>query len=130
VTVRLNHNLIEPRFGTGTRDALFLSFLSCFEGFVAACIARRLSRTARPEPPRNGCFLILLLKPTPDGDAFLGDLEQRFRQIANDPTQGPVRAHFWYWFQVLISVFAFMWVFLKRITLVAGLYEAIRKAIR
>ena len=87
-------------------------------------------RALCPDPPRNARFLIMLFIANPSGDAVLGDLEERFYRIANDPAQGPGRARFWYWFQVMISLRPLGWAFLKRVSGLAALYEAIRKVIK
>jgi hypothetical protein len=68
--------------------------------------------------------------PNAKGDALLGDLEERFNRIARDAELGPAYARFWYWFQVLVSLPPLAWPCIKRLTGLAALYEAIRKAVR
>jgi hypothetical protein len=109
--------------------AIALGFIIPFTaGFISGVIGSR--RKSRRKSPRNARFLIILLMANPSGDALLGDLEDRFDAIANDSTLGPDRAHFWYWFQVVISLRPLAWGGLKRLSGLAALYEAIRNVIK
>jgi hypothetical protein len=95
--------------------------------FCSWISGRRSSPTV---PPRDARFLIFLLMPNATGDALLGDLEERFGRIASDKTLGPRHAHYWYWFQVVISLRPLAWAFVKRISGLAVAYEAIRRLTR
>jgi hypothetical protein len=97
---------------------------------LTALLTALRSRLSRNTSPADARFLILLLMPNATGDALLGDLEERFHRIANDETLGLTHAHFWYWFQVIISLRPLVWACLKRITGLAVTYEAIRRIIR
>jgi hypothetical protein len=100
-------------------------------GVLASILTERWQQSRRKKGlPKNARFIILLLMPNATGDALLGCLEEGFHKIANDETRGSARARFWYWFQVMISLWPLAWAFVKRISGLAIAYEAIRKAIK
>ena len=64
-------------------------------------------------PPINAEFLLFLFLSAKNCDAFVGDLEERYRLIRRK--FGRRRADFWYWKQVIWSVAPIVWAWGKKI---------------
>jgi hypothetical protein len=75
-------------------------------------------------------YVVCLVFPSQSGDAFLGDLEERFWRIYADKDFGAKYARFWYCFQVLISLRPIAFVLFKRLSGFAAAYELIRRVTR
>jgi hypothetical protein len=113
---------------------------SVIVGDIAGSIAIRLMSAPRsPTPnveekesgvPTVARYLICLVFPSQSGDAFLGDLEERFWRIYGDKDFGPTWARFWYCFQVVISLRHVALALFKRLSGIAAAYELIRRVTR
>jgi hypothetical protein len=120
-------DLIERHWAKVGADtvAILSTILGSLQGGIWTLMFIGATRTVNP---KNARFLIQLLMANKEGDALLGDLEERFNRIAQE--HGVERARFWYWFQVVTSLRPIAWAWLKRITGLAAAYEAIRRIIR
>jgi hypothetical protein len=118
-----------PRWINHTVLDVFLYLFAVILAGRIRAILRACYDSLQNTPPSNGRFLIMLFMPNIAGDALLGDLEERFHIIARDPDLGLRRAHFWYWFQVFLSLRPLVWAGIKRLTGLAALWEAIRKTV-
>lgn len=107
---------------------LIAGAVGCLTALVSDAAASAIVKAANGTTPKNARFITQLLSATKSGDAFLGDLEERFPKILSE--HGPTRAWLWYWFQVVISLRPIAWAALKRGTVLAAAYESIRKIIR
>jgi len=74
---------------------------------------RRLSSVSKP--PVNAEFLFYLFMTPQNCDAFVGDLEERYKLIRKK--FGKSRADFWFWTQTVISLGPIVWAWAKKISL-------------
>ena len=65
-------------------------------------------------PPMNAEYLLFLALPKKDSEAIAGDLEERWRKIRKK--FGVRKANFWYWFQVIRSLWPFGVAAVKRVS--------------
>jgi hypothetical protein len=76
--------------------------------------------TAPPLPK-----FLLLLVPKKNREHLLGDLEEEYRTVVL-PEYGLRRAQWWYWEQVFISLWPFLWAILKRLAGMALFWKIVR----
>ena len=82
---------------------------------------KRLNRN----PPVSGEYLLYLFLSKKDSEAVAGDLEERWRKIKKK--FGVRRANFWYWTQVVRSLWPFGVAAAKRVSGLLAVIEAWRK---
>ena len=76
--------------------------------------------------PLNAEFLLYLFLSKKDSEAVAGDLEERWRKIKKK--FGVHRANFWYWTQVIRSLWPFGLAAVKRVSGLLALLEKIGRA--
>jgi hypothetical protein len=81
--------------------------------------------TYRSELPSDAEFLLYLFISKKDSEAVAGDLEERWRKIKKK--FGVRRANFWYWTQVIRSLWPFGLAAVKRVSGLLALIEMWRK---
>lgn len=83
------------------------------------------TKTLRKSHPLNGEFLLYLLLSKNDSKATANDLEERWGKIKKK--FGVRRANFWYWTQVIRSLWPFGVAAAKRVSGLVALIEAWRR---
>lgn len=94
---------------------LWLAFSTLALGSVLALWRRKppvKRRSRRQLKFRNATFIVRLLLPSNQAEALIGDLEERHRKIARE--YGQSRAKFWYYVQVLFTIWPLAAVWIKR----------------
>jgi hypothetical protein len=117
-----------PHFSSHLAWSLALIVGSGLSMLLATAIYGGIRRAEERKAPNNARFLVQLFNATREGDAFLGDLQERFGNILAE--HSATRAWLWYWFQVIVSLRPIAWAAMKRVTGAAAAYEAIRRVIR
>lgn len=79
-------------------------------------------------PPLNAAYLLYVFLSKNDPEAVAGDLEERWRKIKKK--FGVRRANFWYWTQVVRSLWPFGLAALKRVSGLLALIEMWRRTKR
>jgi hypothetical protein len=106
-----------------------LSFLLTLESsrVIWRFTARRLksAQVSRLRLPLNAEYLLYLLLSKRDSEAVAGDLEERWRKIKK--RFGVRRANFWYWTQVIRSLWPFGVAAVKRASGLLALIAAWKK---
>lgn len=75
----------------------------------------RRSTPASKCPPANAEFLFFLFLDAQNCDAFVGDLEERYKLIRKK--FGRRRANFWYWSQTVMSLGPLVWAWAKKVVM-------------
>ena len=68
-----------------------------------------------PRPPLNAEYLFYLFMSRQNCDAFVGDLEERYKLIHKK--FGRRRANFWYWTQTITSLGPIVWAWGKKVVM-------------
>ena len=72
-------------------------------------------RCRKVKPPVNAEFLFYLFMKPQNGDALVGDLEERYKLI--NKKFGRRRANFWYWTQTVVSLGPIVWAWAKKVVM-------------
>jgi hypothetical protein len=78
-----------------------------------------LTRLRKLGPSRTIRFVAELVLPYKDAEILLDDLDERFPRKRNQ--YGPIRAHVWYYYQILLSIRPLSW------GVVVATWETIRR---
>ncbi len=87
--------------------------------FAATLSAQKLSRY----PPKSAKYLIYLFLPATDRENIAGDLAEEYQTIIL-PEFGLRRARFWYWKQVICSIWPLIGIRLRRILTIGAIAKA------
>jgi hypothetical protein len=79
--------------------------------------------TSSNKPPVNAQFLLFLFLPKSQRYRFVDDLNEEFKEIRK--RIGRNRAVFWYWWQVIASIWPIFIAWLKRLNALKPLFEFI-----
>ena len=72
-------------------------------------------RCRKVKPPVNAEFLFYIFMTPQNCDAFVGDLQERYKLIHKK--FGRRRANFWYWTQTVTSLGPIVWVWAKKVVM-------------
>lgn len=106
--------------------SLFLTFVVTRRISSAVLELSPVERTGEPvsAPPKAATFILLLI-PKRHREYLIGDMEEEYARIVL-PQYGSARAKLWYWWHVVISIWPFLWVFVKRIVTIAAIWTRLR----